>query len=64
LQQDREAVPSCSKQNGHSARLLFDTDGEIARRYRAAAIPRSFIIDKHGYNVEKLVGEVDRNPQA
>lgn len=61
MKQDRDTVASFIKQKGHSNRVLLDDDGETAKKYQVIGIPLSFIIDKQGIIVEKLVGEVDWN---
>ena len=59
MKQDRDTVASFIKRKGHLNRVLLDEDGEAAKEYRVVGIPISFIIDKQGIMVEKLVGEVD-----
>jgi peroxiredoxin len=59
MKQDRDTVASFIQRKGHSNRVLLDTHGETAEKYRVVGIPLSFIIDKQGVIVEKLVGEVD-----
>ncbi|NNK14079.1 MAG: TlpA family protein disulfide reductase, partial [Desulfofustis sp.] len=59
MKQDRNTVASFIQRKKHSNRVLLDTDGETAKKYRVVGIPLSFIIDKQGIIVEKLVGEVD-----
>ena len=39
--------------------VLLDTKGEIKNLYQATGIPESFIIDKEGMIVEKIVGPRD-----
>jgi peroxiredoxin len=39
--------------------VLLDTNGEIKNLYQATGIPESFIIDKNGIIVEKIIGPRD-----
>jgi peroxiredoxin len=39
--------------------LLLDTRGEIKNLYQTTGIPESFIIDKNGIIVEKIIGPRD-----
>ena len=59
MKQDRDTVASFIQRKGHSNRVLLDDDGKTAKKYRVVGIPISFIIDKQGNIIEKLVGEVD-----
>ncbi|MGQ4810532.1 Thiol-disulfide oxidoreductase ResA [Candidatus Entotheonellaceae bacterium PAL068K] len=38
---------------------LLDTQGIVERLYRTSGVPESFIVDKHGRLVEKIVGPRD-----
>ena len=59
MNQDRDSVATFIQHKGHANKVLLDDDGETAKKYRVVGIPKSFIIDKQGIIVEKLVGEVD-----
>jgi hypothetical protein len=41
-----------------------DPGGRVQRDYRATAVPESFVIDRNGYIVKKVVGETDWASEA
>jgi hypothetical protein len=44
---------------------LIDSKGAIKSVYRISAIPESFIIDKQGFLIKKIVGPIDwASPQV
>ena len=61
----RKAVAPFMKKNRLTFPALIDSDGTIKSVYRIAAIPESFIIDKQGVLVKKIVGPLDwADPQV
>ena len=61
----RKAVAPFMKKNRLTFPALIDSDGTIKSAYRIAAIPESFIIDKQGVLVKKIVGPLDwADPQV
>jgi peroxiredoxin len=52
--QKKETVEKMTRSLG---RVLLDSDGEMARRYDVAGIPRTFLIDRSGVIRYKIVGE-------
>jgi peroxiredoxin len=42
-----------------SFKALLDTRGTIQRSYQATGVPESFIIDKNGIIIEKVIGAID-----
>ncbi len=47
------------QQYGLTFPALLDPAGSIARLYRTGGVPESFIVDKRGLVVEKVVGPRD-----
>lgn len=45
--------------NGYTFKVLLDDQGEISSRYSIYSIPTTFIIDKKGKVVDKLIGARD-----
>ena len=54
-----EAVKPFMEKHKLNFPMLLDTKGEIKNLYQATGIPESFIIDKDGMIVEKIVGPRD-----
>lgn len=46
-------------EKGYSNTTLLDTEGIVAQKYQAIGVPISFIIDKNGKVVDRLVGYVN-----
>ncbi|MBU1343487.1 MAG: TlpA family protein disulfide reductase [Proteobacteria bacterium] len=42
-----------------SFKALLDTEGTLKKAYRTTGIPESFIIDKNGVIIEKIIGSID-----
>ena len=53
------AIASFMEKHNYSSRVLLDLDGEVARKYDVLGIPVSYLIDKDGRMVYRLVGYVD-----
>jgi hypothetical protein len=47
------------KKTGLTFPALIDSAGAIKSAYRITGIPESFIIDKQGFLIKKIVGPVD-----
>ena len=54
-----EAVTPFIEKHNLGFPVLLDTKGEIKNLYQATGIPESFIIDKDGMIVEKIIGPRD-----
>jgi peroxiredoxin len=54
-----EAVTPFIEKHNLGFPVLLDTKGEIKNLYQATGIPESFIIDKEGMIVEKIIGPRD-----
>ena len=54
-----EAVKPFMEKHKLSFPVLLDTKGEIKNLYQATGVPESFIIDKNGMIVEKIIGPRD-----
>ena len=60
-----KAVAPFMKKKRLTFPALIDSDGTIKSAYRITAIPESFIIDKQGILVKKIVGPLDwADPQV
>lgn len=54
-----DAVRKFIAKNGYTFKVLLDDKGEVAARYSIYSIPTTFIIDKKGKVVDKLIGARD-----
>ena len=54
-----EKVASFMNDKGYTNTSLLDTEGDVARKYQAIGVPISFVIDKNGKVVDRVVGYVD-----
>lgn len=54
-----EKVRDFIKKNGYSFRVLIDSDGAASKKYSVSSIPATFIIDKNGNIVSRIIGERD-----
>ncbi len=54
-----EIMPGFSREFPHSFPVLFDTDGVVQERYGVYKFPETFVLDKDGIIVEKVVGAID-----
>ena len=55
--QEKELVEKTVRRMGISYGVLLDSDGEMARKYDVAGIPRTYLIDRNGIIRYKIVGE-------
>lgn len=56
---DSTEVNSFVKQLGLSFDVLHDRAGEISRQYQTTGVPESFVIDRHGVIVKKVIGAAE-----
>ncbi|OGC23387.1 hypothetical protein A2291_06495 [candidate division WOR-1 bacterium RIFOXYB2_FULL_42_35] len=56
VNQDKVTVNTFAKQNNYTFPILLDLNGEIAGKYRIRGIPTTFLIDKDGKIITKIVG--------
>lgn len=57
----KKAIDSFFKESGFSLPTYLDPTGESARAYGITGVPESFIIDKNGVLVKKVVGGLEWN---
>ena len=57
----RQEVQAFMKENGLSFPALLDEDGKVSSSYGIQAIPTSYIIDRNGNIVSRLVGSINWN---
>ncbi|SHJ91651.1 Peroxiredoxin [Malonomonas rubra DSM 5091] len=55
----RDVVPDFLKKNPHDFTVLYDDQGAAKQSYGVYKMPESFIINKGGKIVEKVVGAID-----
>ena len=55
------AIRSFMEKHNYSSKVLLDSDGVVAKKYDVLGIPVSFVINKDGMMVYRLVGYVDWN---
>ena len=61
----KDAVESFLKNSGTMLPTLLDTDQAISKRYGTTGVPETFILDKKGVIVKKVVGGMDwSDPQV
>ena len=63
IQETPEQVNAFMKENGLSFTAALDRDGRVSGSYGIQAIPTSFIIDRDGKIIARLVGSIDWNTQ-
>ena len=57
--QGEKVVDLFMKVHNLSFKALLDTKGSIQRTYRTLGVPESFIIDKNGVIIQKVIGAFD-----
>ena len=55
----KEHVVSYMKDNGFSFPVVLDMDGKAGSNYGIQAIPTSFLIDREGKIISRIVGSID-----
>jgi len=61
----KDAVTEFFRKSGTSLPVLFDTDQAVGKRYGLTGVPETFVIDKKGVILKKVVGAMDwSNPQV
>lgn len=61
----KEAVEHYFKGSGTMLPALLDTDNSIAKRYGTTGVPETFVLDKRGVILKKVVGGMDwSDPQV
>jgi len=55
----KERVREFIGRGGYSFKVLLDSDGSTAKKYHVSSIPATFIIDKSGKIVNRVIGERD-----
>lgn len=61
----KDAVKRFFKNSGAALPALLDTDQAISKRYGTTGVPETFILDKKGVIVKKVVGGMDwSDPQV
>jgi peroxiredoxin len=58
-QGDPEAIRAWVAQRQLTFRILWDPRGDIQRIYQTTGVPESFVIDRHGVIVKKLIGAAE-----
>jgi len=52
----KQDVESYLKESGHKLPVYLDPDGSASKQYGITGVPESFIIDKQGVIVKKIIG--------
>ena len=61
----KEAVEDFFKRSGATLPVLLDTQQKISKIYGTTGVPETFVLDKHGIVLKKVVGAMDWNdPQV
>lgn len=61
IQEDAEMAGAFMKNNGLTFQAVLDSDGQVSGSYGVQGIPTSFIINREGRIVARLVGSIDWN---
>jgi thiol-disulfide isomerase/thioredoxin len=59
--EDKATVSSYLKNGGFSFPVLLDPDGRVSLNYGVQSIPTTFLIDRDGMIVLRLIGSIDWN---
>jgi thiol-disulfide isomerase/thioredoxin len=59
--EDNAAVRSFIKNEGFSFPVLLDLDGKVSANYGIQSIPTTFLVDRDGMIILRLVGSIDWN---
>ena len=59
LQENRRQITRYAELNSLTSTLLMDTSGKVGRAYGARNLPMTFLIDREGRLVAKMVGARD-----
>jgi len=54
-----EIIDAFTLENPHSFPVIFDRDGKVQNRFGVFKFPETFIINKQGIIVERVVGAID-----
>ncbi len=57
----KKAVEEFFKNTGYSIPAYIDSTGQVARMYGITGVPETFVIDKNGIIVKKVIGGLDWN---
>jgi peroxiredoxin len=55
----KQAIDSFFKERGLMLPTYLDSNGKAARSYGVTGVPESFIVDKNGVIVKKIIGGLD-----
>src|SRR6185436_13714307 len=59
-----DVVQKFARELGLSFDILHDRAGEIQRTYRTSGVPESWVVDRHGMVVKKVIGAVQWDSPA
>ncbi len=60
----RQKVDNYIKRNSYTFPVLLDLDGSVAKKYRTSFVPTTFLIDRSGRIVGKVLGSRDWDSPA
>ena len=60
----RKLVDDFAREMGLDFTLWLDSSGEIQRTYRTTGVPESFVIDRDGTIVKKVIGATEWDSDA
>ena len=61
---DSERVKDFVRKNGYTFKVLLDSNGSAAKQYSVSGIPATFIINKSGNIIARVIGETDWTSDA
>ena len=61
MKEKPQVISTFMKTYNYSSRVLLDVDGAVAKKYDVLGIPVSFLIDKDGRMMYRMIGFVDWN---
>jgi peroxiredoxin len=59
IQESQSTVAAWAREKKVTVPILLDTDGEVTRQYSVIATPTSFLIDREGRLLGRIVGPRD-----
>ena len=59
IQEGQSTVAAWAREKKVTVPILLDTDGEVTRQYSVIATPTSFLIDRQGRLLGRMVGPRD-----
>ena len=59
IQENQTIVAAWAREKNISVPIVLDTDGKVTREYGVMATPTSFLVDRHGRLLGRMIGPRD-----